>query len=233
MSNILHCYATPSSRLQLLILLNAYSSQPAFPPLVPILVTHPLFNSLILSLQVDGSSTACTVGLTFFAKLLPILAVYAPNALKSNLPKFLTILAGVISWKTRQPIIDPELMLEHDEEETEEKLEIWPQLEWERLIMTFDATASVAPSADRYFTHLYYLFPCTVLEFIRNPIQYLDRHGAECPYTSGWEIVLDEDKVRKKSEVSTQAMHVGVTDDIVVLATRARHSSRFPCHERC
>lgn len=204
MSNTFHCYANPSSRLQLLILLNAYSSQPAFPPLAPILVTHPLFQSLVLSLQVDGSSTACTVGLTFFAKLLPILAVYAPEALKSNLPQFLTILAGVISWKTRQPSIDSESVLNFERGDDTEvnKLEICSHLEWERLELTFNATASVAPSADRYFTHLYYLFPCNVLEFVRHPIEYLDRHGAECPYTAGWAVVLDDDKVRKKSEVS-------------------------------
>lgn len=205
MSEIFHCFAAPSSRLQLLILLNSYSSQPAFPELSPTLATHPLFNSLILSLQVDGSSTECTVGLSFFTKILVIFAVHAPEALKSNLPQFLIILARVISWKARLPTSalaspDPE---SHPNDRLD-PLEISPDVDWERLELTFGAAASAAPSVDRYFTHLYYLFPCNVVEFVRNPAEYLDAAGSPCPYVAGWDRVFDEDQILRKSQVSAR-----------------------------
>jgi hypothetical protein len=208
MSEIFHCFASPSSRLQLLIFLNLYSSQPAFPQLSPIMAVHPLLNSLILSLEVDSSSTACTVGLTLFTKLLPIFAVHAPDALKSNLPHFLAILARVLCWKIRQTNLPSFLYPEYsgDAEEIQElegtpEPEIFPNLEWQRLELTFNATHSVAPHPGRYFTHLYYLFPCNVVEFIRHPVQYLENAGTECPYVEDWHNIIDEDQIRKKSEV--------------------------------
>ena len=212
MSEIFHCFASPSSRLQLLILLNSYSSDPSFPTISPTLAAHPLLNSLILSLEVDDSSTACTVGLTLFTKLIPIFAVHAPDVLKKNLPHFFLILARVACWEARQPYISlfPDVEMPAEEgEDTEEgrrdlaTLEIIPHLEWQRLESTFKVTASTAPSADRYFTHLYYLFPHNVVEFIRHPIQYLDRAGTECPYVAGWDQVLDDEKVQKSCEVGT------------------------------
>jgi hypothetical protein len=204
MSEIFHCFAAPSSRLQLLILLNSYSSQPNFPELAPVLAAHPLFSSLILSLEVDGSSTACTVGLTFFTKLLPIFAVHAPEALKANLPHFLTILARNVSWKARPSLSvftspDPEA----EPGNRVDPLKISSDLGWERLELTFNATASAAPSVDRYFTHLYYLFPCNVVEFVRHPAEYLNSAGVVCPYVAGWHRVFDGDQIHRKSQVST------------------------------
>jgi hypothetical protein len=210
MSEIFHCFATPSSRLQLLILLNSYSSDPSFPTLSPILAEHPLLSILILSLELDNSSTACTAALTFFAKLFPVFAVHAPLALKNNLPHFLMISARVACWEARNPSIflDPSIEGPEDAEDTENdgqvdsaQPEICSHLEWQRLESTFESTSSTAPSMDRYSTHLYYLFPRNVLEFIRSPIAYLERAGTECPYVLGWAKVLDEDKIRKKSEV--------------------------------
>lgn len=209
MSEIFHCFATPSSRLQLLILLNSYSSDPSFPPLSPILAEHPLLNSLILSLELDNSSTACAVGLSFFAKLFLLFAFHAPHVLKNNLPRFLMIFARMVCWEARHPSIFlfPNTEWSEDVEHTEKVgqddsvlTHNCSHLEWDRLESTFESTLSTAPSVDLYFTHLYYLFPRNVLEFIRSPVAYLEQAGTECPHASGWAEALDEDKIRKKSE---------------------------------
>ncbi|CCM02390.1 uncharacterized protein FIBRA_04488 [Fibroporia radiculosa] len=73
-------------------------------------------------------------------------------------------------------------------------------IEWVRLEQTFDGGTSSAPSAHRYFTALYYLFPCNVIRFLRYPVRYLSDSGLDSPYTIGWDEALDEDKIRSTSE---------------------------------
>ncbi|KAJ6547434.1 hypothetical protein B0H19DRAFT_1165604 [Mycena capillaripes] len=203
-------FATPSSRLQLLLLINLYTSVPSFQSFAAVLATHPLMSSLLYSLLLDKSSTLCTIGLTIVVKLLPIFAVAACEDLKSILPRLLGILARVLCWKERPP--QPTLHTLEDalpeiEQEVEQELDdagpslyVRTDLSWEVLQLSFDTASSSTPSPRQYYTLLYYLFPCNVLRFLRSPVSYLITNKVESPYTVDWDTALDEQKIRSKSQ---------------------------------
>lgn len=215
MSAINHSFATPSSRLQLLILLNRYTSEPSFQSLAAALADHLLLDSLLNSLLLDNSSTVCTIGLTVIVKLLPIFAVKASEKLKMMLPRLLAILARIICWKERSV---PKPAFEEGAEDTDESfanadaqglayneftascnLPLRPELGWERLELMFNAASSTPPPGI-YFSCLYYLFPCNLLRFLRGPSAYLNDRQYESPFSISWEDALDEDNIRSKSE---------------------------------
>ncbi|KAI0831375.1 hypothetical protein BC628DRAFT_1311767 [Trametes gibbosa] len=217
LTELYHCYISPTSRLQLLILLNAYTSQPSFPDHAPVLASHPLMTSLLHSLIFDNSSTVCTIALTVLIKLLPIFAVKACQQLKHLLPLLLVVLARILCWKERQSssrivqvLPDPEdsdgeeaSVSDDDDDVAREgsrSLQIREDIGWERLELTFDGPASKAPSADRYFTFLYYLFPCNTIRFLRDPVRYLTDNGVDSLYSVDWRDALDETKIRSKCE---------------------------------
>ena len=197
MSEVFRCFSSTPARLQLLIFLNNYSSHPGFPPHSKVLANHPLLDSIVLSLELDRSSTACAVGLTFASKLLPLLAVHAPNALISRLPQFISILARVSSWHTGAP-------QDSIEEETLVLPDVNPDLHWQPLTFTFNL-AAFAPETDRYFSQLYYLFPWNLVKFARDPVEYVEQSGFECPYIAGWTEVLNKVAIRARIEVSNHA----------------------------
>ncbi|KAG2349670.1 hypothetical protein BDR05DRAFT_955547 [Suillus weaverae] len=215
MSAINYSFATPSSRLQLLILLNRYTSEPSFQSLAAALADHPLLDSLLNSLLLDNSSTVCTIGLTVIVKLLPIFAVKACEELKIMLPRLLAILARIICWKER---FVPKPVFKEGAEDTDESsadgdaeasayneftassnLPLRPELGWERLELMFN-TASSAPPPGIYFSCLYYLFPCNLLRFLHGPSAYMNDRCYESPFSISWEDALDEDNIRSKSE---------------------------------
>lgn len=216
MSAINHSFATPSSRLQLLILLNRYTSEPSFQPLAAALADHPLLDSLLNSLLLDNSSTICTIGLTVIVKLLPIFAVKACEELKLMLPRLLAILARIICWKERsvskpafeEGVDDIDECSTNDDAQVSainqftasSNLPLRPGLGWDRLELMFN-TASSAPPPGIYFSCLYYLFPCNLLRFLRGPSAYLNDRRYESPFSISWEDALDEDNIRSKSEV--------------------------------
>jgi hypothetical protein len=205
-------FSEPSSRLQLLIFLNVFTSEPSFSSVAAVLAKHPLMSSLLNSLLLDNSSTVCTIGLTLLVKLLPIFAVEACEQLKRMLPNLLAVLAKILCWKKEPPSSLPfspwqENEIARDanvEQESDVRVRptsnIRPDLHWQCLERIFNAAPSV-PSPRQLFTILYYLFPCNVVRCLRSPASHLIRHGAECPYIVGWEQMLDEDEIRSKSEV--------------------------------
>ncbi|KIK49299.1 hypothetical protein CY34DRAFT_797250 [Suillus luteus UH-Slu-Lm8-n1] len=215
MSAINYSFATPSSRLQLLILLNRYTSEPLFQPLAAALADHPFLDSLLNSLLLDNSSTICTIGLTVIVKLLPIFAVKACEELKMMLPRLLAILARIICWKERSvskpafeegvedidecSVNDDAKVSAINEFTASSNLPLRPGLGWDRLELMFNA-ASSAPPPGIYFSCLYYLFPCNLLRFLRGPSAYLNDRRYESPFSISWEDVLDEDNIRSKSE---------------------------------
>lgn len=214
MSAINYSFATPSSRLQLLILLNRYTSEPSFQSLAAALADHPLLDSLLNSLLLDNSSTVCTIGLTVIVKLLPIFAVKACEKLKTMLPRLLAILARIICWKERS-VPKPAFEEAEDTDESSatgdaqasayneftasSNLPLRPELGWERLELMFN-TASSAPPPGIFFSCLYYLFPCNLLRFLRGPSAYINDRRYESPFSISWEDALDEDNIRSKSE---------------------------------
>ena len=196
MSEVFRCFSSTSARLQLLIFLNNYSSHPDFPPHSKVHANHPLLDSLVLSLELDRSSTTCAVGLTLVSKLLPLLAVHAPNPLISRLPQFISILARVSSWPTGTP-------QDTVEDESLTPLDVNPDLHWQPLAFAFNLVA-FAPETDRYFSQLYYLFPWNLVKFARDPVEYVEQSGFECPYTAGWTAVLNKVAIRTRIEASNQ-----------------------------
>lgn len=211
-----HFSVSPSSRLQLFMLLNVYTSQKPFHTSASVLSTHPLMHGVLNSLLLDASPTVCTTGLTVLVKLLPIFAVHACKELKQHLPQLLAVLVRMICWKdgpasnllhsytSALQLYDmpPEAEVSLEEEFQDDKpLHIRPDFGWARLESTFDATVSSAPSPWSLFTNLYYLFPRTTLRFLREPINCLEQWGFATPYTVSWDEALDEVKIRSKSEV--------------------------------
>ena len=194
MSEVFRCFSSTSARLQLLIFLNIYSSNPDFPPHSKVLANHPLLDSLVLSLEIDRSSTTCAVGLTLITRLLPLLAVHAPNTLVSRLPQFISILARVSSphTGTTQDAI---------EDGTPVVPDVNPDLHWQPLTFTFDL-AAFASETDQYFSQLYYLFPWNLVKFSWDPVEYVEQSGFECPYIAGWTAVLNKTTIRARIEAS-------------------------------
>jgi len=224
LTEVYHCFFSPSSRLQIFILLGAYTSHPEFPKVAPVLAAHPLVTSHLYSLLFDSSSTAVIVGVTVLTKLLPIFAVKACEDLKHLLPLLLAVLARLICWREREdlplsPVSSPNADIASGEDSDGEDQEgfeegtythlIREDLEWARLGQTFHGGASSAPSPHRYFTVLYYLFPCNTIRFLRYPVQYINDSGLDSPYTIGWDEALDEAKIRSKSEVSVHIISTG------------------------
>lgn len=215
MTQVEPAFAAPASRLQLLILLDCFTSDPEFQLHAADFARHSLMNSLLNSLMLDNSSTICTIGLTMLVKLLPIFAVKACEELKIMLPRLFAILARIVCWEELSSSVIPAPVLVDDDDEPLgagkqpevygglAALELHPELGWERL--EHSLSASPDPPSDAYFSSLYYLFPCNLLRFVRAPAAYLRDRGHESPYIVSWEDALDEDNMRSKSEVCVLA----------------------------
>ncbi|KAG6919937.1 hypothetical protein DXG01_013286 [Tephrocybe rancida] len=201
-------FETPESRLQLLMLLNLYTTDSSFSDSSKIMAAHPLTTSLLRCLLLDTSSTVCTAGLTLLVKLLPLYAIHARAILKSILGKLLVVLARLMCWKERPPSsirepTDEPLDTAFEQELDRERnrlIPIRPDLKWERLQVTFNATTSLPPSSRPFFTMLYYLYPSNVLQFLSSPAQYLIDNSTPSPYTVAWPEALAEDEIRRRSE---------------------------------
>ncbi|KAF8742024.1 Tuberous sclerosis 1, partial [Rhizoctonia solani] len=175
--------ANPESRLQLCILLNRFSRSPRKVS-IPF-VNSPLFSTLLISLQVDQSTTVFSIAITSLIMLLPALAVDAPAQLNTRLPALLTILGRIVCWKLRS------------EGKEGRRWKVKPELEWKRLDTTFE---SAAPSETRlYFTFMYGLYPCNTIAFLRSPVTFLRTHGHASMFTHDWDVVLDEDEIKSCS----------------------------------
>lgn len=214
-------FAAPSSRLQLFNLLNLFTCAPSFGNSVKILIQHPLMKNLLLSLFLDNSSTACTLGVTLIVKCLPFVAVNAPDDLKTLLPQFFAILARIMCWKERRAAqarvpADEGVDVDFEREleiETNPPLRIAPHIKWERLDMVFDTTVSLPPSSRPYFTCLYYLYPSNTLKFLRAPVQYLIDSNLRSPYAESWQVALDQNEIRRRSEVDLIFFHLRYNAD--------------------
>ncbi|KAH0584353.1 hypothetical protein H2248_009893 [Termitomyces sp. 'cryptogamus'] len=203
-------FETPDSRLQLLMFLNVYISDPSFTISSNVLATHPLTRSILRSLMLDTSSTVCTTGLALLVKLLPLYAVHARPSLKSILGELFAVLSRILVWKERPPARFPESTYEPLDQSFEQELErernrlmtipIRPDFQWRRLELTFDATTSLPPPLRPYFTILYYLYPSNVLKFLSSPAQYLVNLPLPSPYTLDWSEALPQDEIRRRSE---------------------------------
>lgn len=249
MTQVEAAFATPASRLQLLILLDCFTSDPEFQLHAADFASHPLMNSLLNSFLLDNSSTICTIGLTVLVKLLPIFAVKACEELKILLPRLFVVLARIICWEERSSsILPPPLLVDDDGGHSGAGQqadqygglavpELRTELGWERLELTL--TGSSAPPSDAYFSCLYYLFPCNLLRFVRGPAAYLRDREYESPYTVSWDDALDEDNIRSKLEVCAPALFLclficlsRVVDTYPhhILAPSSQPCSQSTCH---
>ncbi|KAJ2917216.1 hypothetical protein MD484_g3210, partial [Candolleomyces efflorescens] len=201
-------FQTPSQRLQLLILLNEFTSSSKFCSTVPVLASHKIMTSLANCLFLDNSSTVCTAAVRLTVKFIPYFAVHARSTLKATFPQFLAILARIMCWKERVPTTNNPLAQHDPEFERELYREssriLYPRIDlhWERLEMTFFASTSTPPNSRQFFTILYYLYPSNVLKFIRGPAAYLKEAELDSPYTVDWNKAFEESEVKRRSEVS-------------------------------
>ncbi|KAF9069849.1 hypothetical protein BDP27DRAFT_1264348 [Rhodocollybia butyracea] len=193
-------FNVPSSRLQLLMFMNLYTSSPMFERLSATLALHPLLSSLFSSLLYDNSSISCTVGLTILVKLLPMLAVHAGTELKNMIPRLFAVFARVLCWKERLSMNDNESDADFVDDDKNLRVPAPPPgIKWQRLDLKLGNSSS-PPSAVRFFTYLYYLFPCNILRFLRGPSEYFAENNFECPYVGGWAEALDVIEVMTRSE---------------------------------
>ncbi|KIY68612.1 hypothetical protein CYLTODRAFT_421458 [Cylindrobasidium torrendii FP15055 ss-10] len=192
-------FTTPSTRLQIFTLLNLYTSHQDFnksaSTLASRLASHPLTELLLLSLILDNSSTTCSTGLTLLVKLLPLFAVHASSNLKEILPQLLVILMRVVCWRDRTSA-----GVELDILRPPPTLEVKADIEWECLEATFDTGVPAIPSPRRFFTFLYYLFPCNVLRFLRTPHLYLEECTYQSPFTQDWDQVINANELKENVE---------------------------------
>ena len=212
MTEVGHCFTDPSSRLQLLELLNLCASHGTFSSFALVLAVHPLMSKLLLSMLLDNSPTLCTHNTSFFIKTIPHLAVRARTQLQEMLPTLLLVLARIICWENLFPanllldlhhyVADVTDAARDLELESSRRLHVRPELQWDRLESVFDAVTSPAPVPSAFFCVLYYLFPCNVITFLRNPFRYLNAKQVESPHIEAWEDAFDEDELRSKSEVA-------------------------------
>ncbi|KIK59820.1 hypothetical protein GYMLUDRAFT_659968 [Collybiopsis luxurians FD-317 M1] len=205
-------FLVPSSRLQLLLFLNKYISSPTLQP------SRPLVSTLLQSTLYDDSATALSVALTILVRLLPIMAVYDSAELKRIVSQLFVVFVRALCWpgnreSMRGNFVEAEEFIEESSNKT---WSLRPEIleSWQRLDPTFGNSSpsfsSSAVPAGRLFTYLYYLFPCNLLRFLRDPIQYLTEPEAdfECPYIGGWTEVLDVAEIRTKSEVRVYTSHI-------------------------
>ncbi|KAI6028623.1 hypothetical protein F5J12DRAFT_806523 [Pisolithus orientalis] len=196
-------FETPSSRLQLAILLNSLASDQAFPSLAAKVADHPQIGSLLNSLLLDNSSTLCTIALTVMVKLLPIFAVHAHQELKKMLPRLFVILARIMYCKRARLLMDeptgPDESSSDGFVETP-LLELRPDLGWQRLELTVKA-GPPAPPSEAYFSL-----------FLRGPAPYLQDRGYQTPYTVSWEDALDQANIQSKAEalLRSHTVHSGI-----------------------
>ena len=230
------CFETPSSRLQIVTLLDCLVAEPSLPEFVSDVFGHPFMGSIYRSLEVDNSSTVCAVELALLVKLLPAATIKAYGTLRAILPRLYGILGRVLCWRTGAGQVphgekvpysalldyeDKELEAEIEEgileEEIEDfketqyaKLEVREDLNWTRLERTFDLSTRSLPVPKQFFGHLYYLFPCNTIHFLRNAVDFLQQRNVECPWTVGWEDVLDDLQIRSVGTVSPVAVLIAV-----------------------
>lgn len=201
-------FQVPSQRLQLLMLLNEFTSSTKFPMTVPALATHRLMKSLGNCLFLDNSSTVIAAAVTLTVKILPYFAVHARTKLRDKLPKLLAIMARIMCWKERTSS-NSNPLAKHDESFERELYSEWSRnlrvrsdISWERLEMSFtSAEPAKPPSCRQFFSSLYYLYPSNVLKFIRAPAVYLVEANLPSPYVEHWEQAIDVQDIKRKSEV--------------------------------
>ncbi|THU92182.1 hypothetical protein K435DRAFT_758374 [Dendrothele bispora CBS 962.96] len=225
MTELFDRFSNPSYRLQLTIFINLYVSNSAFESSAATLANHPLMTGILHSALLDNSTTCCTIGLTVLTKLLPILAVHAPEELKGFVPLLFAILARISCWK-QEHLYHGTGMEDEDEETPTDAddsvvLEIRSDLIWQPLGATSLKSSPIA-SLHSYFTFLYYLFPLNLLKFLRDPVYYLSNHDLPSPYTVGWDSVLYQNELRNRIEpLLQQHLYHSVmawTDDVEELA---------------
>lgn len=235
-------FRSPSSRLQILTLLDSFITHPSFIEISSSIISHPLLTSLLLSLEVDNSSTVCAVELACVIKLLPVAAIGSFQVLVDSLPRLLGILGRVMCWKSRNgrtqqmnkvaysdllDYNDDTLLVQAEKNEEQDileivenkqlKLTVREDLGWERLERTFDMSTSSLPVPRQYFSILYYLFPCNLVHFLRHPIKYLNDNNVETPFTVGWADALDDLEIRTAGSVS-------LTENIHCISTKGAYS---------
>ena len=209
--HIAHSFNEPTARVPLLFLLSTFLR------LYPIHAYHitstALPRMLILSLQLDTSTTCVSLGVTAFIMLIPHIPNWIANGGAGGLPTLLSIFARIVDWRRLghgwegRVGDDPELAelrREKDEEFTEihrlgKRLNIKPSLRWNRLESTFDTTMSAPPNAEHLFTFLYGLFPCNIIRFLRSPVDYLRKASFDSPFEGPWEDMMDEIAVQNRS----------------------------------
>ncbi|PWN53777.1 hypothetical protein IE53DRAFT_294570, partial [Violaceomyces palustris] len=209
--HVAHSFSEAASRVSLICLVTTFLR------LYPIHTYHITYTALprqlLLSLQLDTSTTCVSLGITALVMLIPHVPDWLANGGAGGLPVLLSIYARVVDWRKlgfgweervgEGPELDA-LRREKDEEFGEvyrlgKRLNVKPELKWQRLETTFDTALSSPPNAEQLFTYLYGLFPCNMIRFLRAPIDYLRKARFDSPFEGDWEEMMDEAAIQQRS----------------------------------
>ncbi|KAG8898751.1 hypothetical protein FRB99_007182 [Tulasnella sp. 403] len=192
-------FQNPRSRLQLVVLLSQLARVPELS--VTDFADSTLLKSLMLSLQVDSSTTVVSVGISVLIMMLPQIAHLAPTTLNSHLPTLLSILCRVICWRDKpsnSALSDPLIPMQQEGTPSHPTVALASDLNWSRLESSFDLAVSPPPDARLFFQFMYGLWPINTLTFLRRPVAYLENAGVKCPFSVGWDEIIDVDEVHSR-----------------------------------
>jgi hypothetical protein len=151
------------------------------PPHLYQVLQSPLWNSLLICLQLDTSTTIVSAALTALIMLVP----HMPSALVSYLPVLFNVYARLLFWEQERTgaIETPSLDS--------------PQAaDWD--VCAYDSTVEGMTIGHliQYFTMLYGLYPINFMDYIRKPQRYI-RHAETADSSS---IELQPTEIRHHSE---------------------------------
>ena len=162
----------------------------------------PLFNNLLVCLQVDTDTTVIVQAMTALTMFLP----HIPVSSGSYLPSLFNIYTRMLFWDEQRNPASPRKAYSDDGQDWDIDLPTnRPSTpHWEKLSFSGDSTDDTLPDILHYFTFLYGLYPMNFMAYIRKPAKWLkDRSLVAGPYF----IEVENHEVQKRS-VTYSAQHL-------------------------
>lgn len=192
----------PSNRLHSLTLLSTFVRLQT--PYIYQILDTPLFNSLLLCLEHDTSTTVVSLSMTILIMVIP----HIPDKLGQMLPRLFGIFGRILCWdklsavQRRTAAFAKDEQSKEDEEEHKEDNEISGDRmgSWLRLDSSFDIANSTPPKCTQYFTFLYGMYPINFLEYLRTPAAYVRGGTGLSKENDSTDQSFDDELIRGRAE---------------------------------
>ncbi|KDN51454.1 hypothetical protein K437DRAFT_52180 [Tilletiaria anomala UBC 951] len=204
------------ARICLLVLLATFLRQHSIH--IYHITSTALPKQILLSLQLDTSSTVVSLGITVLVMMMPHIPDWIANGGAGGLPTFLSIFSRILDWRKLDIGWEHQAGDGHDAERhvkdegfaevnrLAKRLNIRSDIEWQRVV---DKGPAIPPDPMQFFTFLYGLFPCNTIRFLRAPIAYLRKACYESPFEGDWENIIDERAIQMRAStiLRSHALH--------------------------